>query len=120
MARDSNGERARKVTTRVIGAYFKAKIEVRSMPEYAGTTKHHLSKSRIEPTCRDCQQKSIAITQNAICVATRTHSSGMAVIASLLNTIMPIEHAIQEPTPTTVSEYDMAAATSQLIRFAFK
>eukprot|EP00419_Tripos_fusus_P020074 CAMPEP_0172741448 /NCGR_PEP_ID=MMETSP1074-20121228/127245_1 /TAXON_ID=2916 /ORGANISM="Ceratium fusus, Strain PA161109" /LENGTH=60 /DNA_ID=CAMNT_0013571761 /DNA_START=77 /DNA_END=256 /DNA_ORIENTATION=+ len=60
----------------------------------------------------------MAMTQNAICIATKVHASGRAVTASLLNNSMPMEHAIQEPTPITASERVMTATTVCLVDFA--
>jgi hypothetical protein len=53
MGRDVSGESARIVITSVIGASFKANIELRIIPVKKGITRHHFNTSFLEPMCID-------------------------------------------------------------------
>jgi hypothetical protein len=79
MGRDVSGESARIVITSVIGASFKAKIELRIIPLKKGITRHQRSTSFLDPMCMDFPATATTMSaEDKNWMPTRVHGTGKA------------------------------------------
>eukprot|EP00429_Kryptoperidinium_foliaceum_P121774 CAMPEP_0176322914 /NCGR_PEP_ID=MMETSP0121_2-20121125/72116_1 /TAXON_ID=160619 /ORGANISM="Kryptoperidinium foliaceum, Strain CCMP 1326" /LENGTH=67 /DNA_ID=CAMNT_0017665415 /DNA_START=36 /DNA_END=236 /DNA_ORIENTATION=+ len=67
------------------------------MPTKKGTTMHHRRTSSQDPMWMELRAKSTSSSAvTAICTAVNMHSAGKTLMASLLKTIIPMEHVAQD------------------------